>query len=272
MSTNKFIQDNIGETLLITLYMKCRESLKPNPIIRDKVACELVEKIDYDFSKFDKASNSSVGVAIRANYFDELTKAFIQKTDNPVIVIIGCGLDGRYERIGPSAKKATFYQLDIPEVMKIREEFIPSHPNETNIHSSMLETGWMDELKAKHKDNTILFIIEGIFIYFSKEDVKSVFENLASRFSDSEVLFDIINVWLSNNSHIHDSVKLMNTKFIYGTDDDKEMEQWANNLTLVSSKLYNDFPEWKRAGFKGWILSIIPKFRKAGRMLHYKIT
>ena len=64
---NKFIRDNIGETLLITLYMKCRESQKPNPIIVDHTACKLVKKINYNFSKFDKATNSSVGVAIRAN-------------------------------------------------------------------------------------------------------------------------------------------------------------------------------------------------------------
>lgn len=272
MSDNKYINHNIGETLLITLYMKHRESQKLNPIIVDKTATKLVEKIDYNFSKFNKAISSSVGVAIRANYFDEQAKTFIQITDNPVIVIIGCGLDSRYERLVDTAKNATFYQLDIPEVMRIREELIPAHPNENYIHSSMLETKWMDELKEKHKNNNILFIVEGIFMYFSKENVKSVFQNIASRFTKSEILFDIVNVWMSKNSHIHDSVKLTNAKFIYGTDDDYEMEQWADNLQLITSKLYSDFPEWKRAGLKGLILRLVHKFRKAGRMLHYKIN
>ncbi|PID83531.1 methyltransferase [Candidatus Campbellbacteria bacterium] len=268
---DKFIQDSIGETLLIPLYMKSVESQKENPIITDKTAVELVQKIDYDFSKFDKAINSSVGTAIRANYFDQKTKIFIQNNQKPVVVLVGCGLDSRYERIGEVAKKAIFYQLDIPEVMEIREKLIPKHSNETNIASSMLETKWMDELKEKHQDANFLFVIEGVLMYFNKEDVKSVFQNLASRFSNSEILFDMMNVWMSKNSDKHDVVKLTDARFVYGTDDDKQMEKWADNLKLISVKLFKDFPEWKRLGWRRFIMKLIPQFKKSLRLLHYKI-
>lgn len=271
MSEAGFIRDEIGETLLITLYMKYKESQKPNPIISDDNACELVKKIDYDFSKFDKAINSSVGVAIRSNYFDTIAKKFIEQNENPVIVQIGCGLDGRYNRIGKIAKKAKFYQLDIPEIMKIREKLIPKENNETYIHASMLETNWIDIVKDENPKANFLFIVEGVFMYFSKEDVKKFFINISDRFSQGEIIFDVINNWMSKNSHIHDTVKVTRTKFIYGTDDDKEMEKWVDNLRLISSKTISDFPEWKRAGIKGRIIRIIPKFKKAGRLLHYKI-
>lgn len=272
MSNDRFIKDEIGETLLITLYMKYKESQKPNPIISDDNACELVKKIDYDFSKFDKAISSSVGVAIRSNYFDNITKKFIQLNENPVIIQVGCGLDSRYNRIGEIAKKAKFYELDIPEVMRIREKLIPKKDNETYIHASMLETNWMDNIKAENPKANFLFIVEGVFMYFSKEDVKKFFVNLSDRFSNGEIVFDVINKWMSENSHIHDTVKVTRTKFIYGTDDDKEMEKWVDNLNLISSKTISDFPEWKRAGIKGWIIRIIPKFKKAGRLLYYKIS
>lgn len=266
------IEDSIGETLLITLYMKHKESQKENPIIVDNVASNLVDRINYNFSKFDKAINSSVGVAIRAKYFDKLTMKFIKQKKNTVIVIVGCGLDSRYDRIGEVAKDTFFYQLDIPEVMEIREKLIPKRYNEHYIYSSMLNHQWMDELQEKHSNANFLFVIEGVFMYFCKKEVMSVFKNLASRFSNSEILFDIVNIWMSKNSHIHDSVKFTNAKFIYGTNNDKEMEEWANNLQLISSKLFSDFPEWKRTGIKGWILKMIPTFKNAGRMLNYKIT
>lgn len=270
--TKNFIEDKIGETLLITLYMKHKESQKKNPIIIDTTASELVSKINYDFTKFDKATNSSVGVAIRANYFDEVTQQFIQNNNNPVIVQIGCGLDSRYTRIGKIAEKGFFYQLDIPEVMKLREKLIPKHKNETYIHSSMLEIDWMDMLKQQHPNANFLFIIEGIFMYFTEKDVQKIFIELAKRFSKSELLFDIINVWMSKNSHIHDSVKVTRSKFIFGTDDDKLMEAWAKNLKHTSTKLFLDFKTWKRAGIKGWVMRFIPKFKTSGRMLHYKIN
>jgi methyltransferase (TIGR00027 family) len=267
----RFIKDSIGETLLITLYMKCQETRKPNPIIKDSTACILVDRIDYDFSKFKGSIKSSVGVAIRANYFDQVLKSYILRTQDPIIVIIGCGLDSRYERIGELSKRAQFYQLDIPEVIQIRNQLIPPSSNEKYISASMLETQWVHELKEKHPTGKFLFIVEGVFMYFSKESVQTVFQNLAENFSDSEILFDIVNVWMSKNSHMHDAVKFTNASFKYGTDDDAEMEAWAANLKLISSKLYTDFDTWKRAGIKGWLIRIIPKFKKAGRMLHYRI-
>ena len=36
------IQDAVSETLLIPLYMRYRESLKPNPIIHDESALRLI--------------------------------------------------------------------------------------------------------------------------------------------------------------------------------------------------------------------------------------
>ena len=110
------IQDAVSETLLIPLYMRYRESLKPNPIIHDESALRLIPQIDYDFSKFDTAVHSSVGSAIRATYLDNVTKDFIQRHQQPIIVMVGCGLDARHERVGDiKSGKLNLPWLRIPE-------------------------------------------------------------------------------------------------------------------------------------------------------------
>ncbi|WP_217495135.1 class I SAM-dependent methyltransferase [Vibrio sonorensis] len=266
------IKNDISETLLITLYMKSRESKKPDPIISDTTACQLVEKIDYDFSKFDKAVASSVGIAIRSRYFDDTLKAFIEKSNNPVIVLLGTGLDSRYERIGYAREKATFYQLDVPEVIEIRQDLIPPQENESLISSSMFDTQWMDDIAKAHPEGNFLFIVEGVLMYFERDIVKQWFQNMAERFSQSEVLFDVVNTWLRNNSHRHDSLKVMDARFVYGCDDDQEMATWSNKLEHISTKLYSDFPEWKGVGWaKVLLMKLIPVVKYSARMLHYKI-
>jgi len=268
---NTVISNKIGETLLLTLYMRSLESKKPRGIIKDPIAEELVNKIDYNFGKFKKAIVSQTAVIIRAHYFDTVLTNFIEQKEKPVIVMIGCGLDGRYQRIGKTAEKAKFYQLDIPEVIGIRKKYIPENPNETYIPASMLEEEWMNQIKEENPDSNFLFIAEGIFMYFTKEEVQTVFQRLASGFANSEMLFDVINVDMSENTQNHDSVKHTRANFIYGTNDDYEMENWANNLSLKSIKYYTDFRRWKQGGIKCWIMSLIPKLKKGGRMLHYKI-
>ncbi|MGZ7118543.1 MAG: hypothetical protein ACXVH2_02455 [Methanobacterium sp.] len=43
----------IPETLLIPLWARAVEAKQPHPIIIDEKAIEIMEQIDYDFSKFN---------------------------------------------------------------------------------------------------------------------------------------------------------------------------------------------------------------------------
>ena len=44
----------VAETMIQTLYARAKETRKPDHKIRDDIAVELVEKIDYDFLKLIK--------------------------------------------------------------------------------------------------------------------------------------------------------------------------------------------------------------------------
>jgi O-methyltransferase involved in polyketide biosynthesis len=144
------IQDNIADTLYIPLYVKCRETMRNNPFFRDPTACEMLRNVGYDFSKYEKAVRSSVGVAIRAKYFDEFTATFIQTHRNPIIVIIGCGLDAHYQKLGQEIRqKAVFYELDIPVAIQLREKLLPPCENDIYLQHSMFETDWMSIVKLK---------------------------------------------------------------------------------------------------------------------------
>ena len=161
------IKDNIAETLFIPLLSRAYESRRKDAIVKDLMACELVEKIDYDFAKFGKISMSTAGTAIRLRRYDRLVRWFIDRTadEEPVIVLIGCGLDTRYQRV-PNRERATFYELDLPEVIELREKLFPISKNDINIKGSMLDTDWMEMLKEKHPHSRFLFLAEGVMMYF----------------------------------------------------------------------------------------------------------
>ena len=267
------IKNNIADTLFIPLYMRCLENREKQPIFRDSFACKLVDKIDFDFSRYDGAKKSATGVAIRARYFDEMTKQFIEKNENPVIVHIGCGLDTRYKRLEPKlAQKVVFYDLDIPEVIDLREKLLPASENNEYLRSSMFDPSWMDEIKNNHPQAQFLFVAEGVLMYFEKDRVKSLFADLAARFTSARILFDVTNSWMCKNSHKHDTVKLTNASFKLDLDDDKETETWANNIKLEEVAYYSDFEEWKRGGlFLYWLMKLVPKIKNSSRILQVSI-
>ena len=264
------IENAISETLLIPLYMKYRASQQANPILIDPAACRLVPQIDYDFAKFDRAKPTLIGTAIRARYFDQLTADFIRRQSRPVVVILGCGLDSRRERIGSTADGVPFYQLDLEDVIQWRRAILPPQSNETLIAASAFDTAWMDELHARHPDAQFLFVIEGVLMYFAEVQVRELFQQLAQRFR-GEIAFDVAGTFMVKHSDQHDALKHARARFDFACDDDRQMESWAANLHLVSAKRMTDFPEAKDIGLNYWLMRLFPKIRHAYRLLHYRI-
>ncbi|MGZ7044009.1 MAG: hypothetical protein ACXVHM_05405 [Methanobacterium sp.] len=68
----------IPETSLIPLWARAVEAKQPHPIIIDEKAIEIMEQIDYDFSKFNNQEPTQISIAIRTEILDKATKDFIE--------------------------------------------------------------------------------------------------------------------------------------------------------------------------------------------------
>lgn len=167
----------VAETLLIPLYMRAKESEREDAILRDPLAVELVKRISYDYTKFDKAWMSALGCVVRGSYFDQRVQLFIRQTENPVIVNVGCGLDTRFQRIA-YRDNAVFYELDLQEVIAVREKLIPAPVGDNYLVASLLDTWWMDMLREKHPGGQFVFVFEGVLMYFYEDQVRLVLHNL----------------------------------------------------------------------------------------------
>ena len=70
----------VPETMLITLWAKAMETGRPDALLRDEKAVEILRQIDYDFTKFKNAKFSQAGCCVRANLIDKAAKTFINRT------------------------------------------------------------------------------------------------------------------------------------------------------------------------------------------------
>ena len=148
--------DIVSETLLINLYFRSKENEKAHPILKDEFSGDVASRIDYDFAKFDRSTLSRVGTVIRARFFDDCILKFTREHPTAVIVQVGAGLDTRPLRLAPVCPEATFYDLDLPDVIALRDKLVPKAPRNYSLACSMLETAWMDEL-AKSTQARSLF-------------------------------------------------------------------------------------------------------------------
>ena len=102
-----------------------QEQKKQNAKIKDEIAVELVEKLDYDFSKADKDSAMTYGVIARTIVLERMVRQYLENHENTVVVNIACGLDTRCYRM--KGKYLRWYNVDLPETMKIRSQFLTPH-------------------------------------------------------------------------------------------------------------------------------------------------
>lgn len=129
---------SVQETLLIPLFSRALETARPNGLLKDARAVEIVEQLDYDFSKWPPSSSWSQA-CVRTRLFDEIALRFLEEHPEGAIVEIGCGLDTRFERIDNG--RATWFELDLPDSIALRRSFFEDGPRSGQTDALLVGSG-----------------------------------------------------------------------------------------------------------------------------------
>lgn len=191
MEKIKIQKNTVQETLIIPLYARklCTE-LFPE-IFRDEAAVRLMDRLDYDFSKVEKQSKSTMHifgaleVAMRQNDLAWEVREYLKEHPNAAVVNLGCGLD----QTGRNCDNGTcrIYNLDFPEVIEIRNELLPPKEREINLATDLNDLSWFDQIDAS---DGVIFFAAGVFYYFQREAAKRLIIVMAKHFRGGRLVFD----------------------------------------------------------------------------------
>lgn len=237
----------VQETLLIPLWARAVECNKPYPTLCDPKAAEILGQIDYDFSKFEKAAASQAGCCIRGRLMDELTLDVLHEEPDALIVEIGAGLDTRFERLEQQVRR--WIDLDLPDSMALRRQFFTESEKRTFIACSVLEEDWIGPVKQAAGSAPVIFLAEGVLMYFAEEQIIELLTTLAAHFPGSRLIFDSLGPKMVTNQKRHDSLKHTSARFQWGISDIRRLEQWApcrveKSLTqrMIPKEVWNTYP------------------------------
>ena len=79
--------NGVEETMLLTFYARAQYSKSPKHAFYDAKAVELVDRLDYDFSRASKDTAMGSGTIARTIVFDELVRAFLQLHPDVTVVL-----------------------------------------------------------------------------------------------------------------------------------------------------------------------------------------
>lgn len=259
----------VPETLLIPLWARAQEQSRSAPLIIDPASEQIVDALDYDFSRFKSKHVDAVNFCIRSRVMDNLVCSILKDSAPRTVVEFGPGLDTRFHRLGHLAKRWT--EIDFPEVIALRERFFQTDASRRMISSSMLDKSWMDELRGS-TDEPPLFIAEGVFYFFSRDQIRDFLGRLKTEFPGSSIVFDAVSAFylkLSNLQHPLANSRLEFSLSPGATDVpgwDSEMSI-RNYIGFGDSPWYDDvmhrFTWWKR-----YAARLLPPARHAFMVVH----
>ena len=244
----KIEKNTVQETLIIPLYARkvCSE-LYPN-LYRDETAVRLINEIDYDFSEAEKNSRSlmqrfgALEVAMRQGDLAFEVRDYLKGHPNAAVVNLGCGLDSTGRNCDNGSCK--IYNLDLPDVIAVRNELLPAGEREENIPCNLNDAEWFSQIDAS-----------GVFYYFLTEQVKALVQRMAEAFPGGVLVFDAANrtavkmiakTWLK-------SAKIKDVGAYFAVSDaPKEISAWDSRLQVTSRGYmlgYNDLRDSSVSGF-----------------------
>lgn len=259
--------EGVSETLLITIYVRARESQRPNAMINDNRAVAMVKQIDYDFSRIRMQRHDEVGLIMRMNNFDNHVRDFLKRNPDAVVVHIGCGLDTRFERVDNG--RVEWFDLDLPEVMALRQKLIQSENSRYHtLTTSVLEDGWLEEV-SRFKPRPFMFIAEGVFPYFEEAQVKSLFLKLRDRFPGAELVCDAHTPFVIRTDNLQLALSKVSARLRWGLKHGKDVEGWGDGLLLLDEWFYFDDPEPRMSAYR-WMRHF-PLLGKSTGIFHYQL-
>ena len=259
----------ISETLLIPLWARAMETARPDSIIRDALAVELLRKINYDFRKFDKTWMSQLGVAVRTELLDRAVTEFIQRHRKAMVINLGAGLDTRFWRLDNGTMR--WFDLDLPEVMELRRQHLQESERCRFIGKSILDRSWVCDLPWSGE--AVLIIAEGLLMYLEEREVRSLFDYLVGNFPHGEMLMEMLGPWLVGKGRYQDAVsKISGVEFKWSLQNSRDFEGWNPKIKFMEERYYTDYHH-ERWGWFGMVTrwSFLKK-RLANRIVHLRFN
>ncbi|WP_197519466.1 class I SAM-dependent methyltransferase [Mycobacterium sp. E2327] len=214
-------------TNLCTLYLRAYETRSPEPILDDKAAAEAVDRIAYDWERMRRASwprSNQYLVTMRAKQFDDWSADFLRRHPDAVVLHLGCGMDTRAFRLHPP-DTVLWFDVDQPEVIALRRKLYDDADRYRMIGSSVTDAVWLDEVPA---DRPTLIVAEGLLMYLTGAEVRTLLQRLTDRFGSGEMAFDTASPLAPRLSKVL-------TKGItkWGIRDARELERWNPRLRFL---------------------------------------
>lgn len=271
MAAEKVYLRGSAATLLLTLYMRAWDARQRNPILGDRYAVEVMDRVEVDRNLVRWASGDASAVTCRARTLDGWTREFLAAHPDAQVLHLGCGLDSRPLRVDvPDGCR--WIDVDQPEVIALRRRLYTLPEQVETVPASVTDDGWWAHVAG---DRPTLAIAEGLFMYVPGEDVHRVVDRLVSSVPDGELAFDAVAPWTVRVSGWAPSFRSAGTRFHWAWDGadfaERHPRLWrVDDVSVYDMAAISEPRVYLRPALA--IAGLLPAMRDSMRLHRFRFT
>jgi O-methyltransferase involved in polyketide biosynthesis len=225
---------SVQKTLLLPLWGRAVETDRPQPLLVDRPAADLVGRLHYDFATISESIPTVVrlGWVARALHVDRAVKAYLSDRPQATVVNLGCGLDTTFQRVDNGTMR--WIDLDLPDVIALRSDLLPSGPRQRSLATSVLDHGWIGEIDASYG---VFVVAAGLLCYFEKQQVRDLLVRLARAFPGGGMVLDTfspLGMRVSNRRVLRDSGMDSTAVLRWCIRRPRDIQHWDDAIRVVS--------------------------------------
>jgi O-methyltransferase involved in polyketide biosynthesis len=252
-----------AQTMLTTLYLKALDADFDRPVLGDRYAKEVVNRLDYDFAEIGITARWAPLITVRTAQYDIWARQFLAVHQQCTVMHLGCGLDSRVFRLDPGPG-VQWYDLDYPEVIALRQKVFPSRAHYHLVPTSATDPSWLDQIPA---DRPVLLLAEGISMYLTEPDGLALLRRVVDRFGSGELQIDFYNRLAIKSQKTHTLVRRTGSALYWAVDSPQDiLSRVPEARLLIAVTLFgaSTFPR-ASTGFRvaGRLARVVPPLRTA---------
>jgi len=234
-------KNTVQETLVIPLFGRLVCSERFPELFSDPEAKRICDSLDYDFAEKRKKMESAAGlfgaleVAQRQYDLRCEVESYLKQHPKAAVVNLGCGLDDTFSKVDNGQCRG--YNIDLPDVIRVRNDLLPSGEREQNLACDLNDLTWMDRIDASEG---AVFFAAGVFYYFRSAEVQRLFCAMAERFPGGVLAFDSCNArgaklmrktWLKEAG-------ITDVDAFFSLEDESALTGWSERFASVAARSY----------------------------------
>ena len=210
------------------------------PLLDDPLAPTILDQLGSDATELKLPLGVRESVAIRSAMLDRAVEGFIQTHPDAVVVEIGCGLETRMFRVDPPPT-VDWYDVDLPEVVELRETVLPYRENSHPIGRSLLDPLWTASVP---RGRPTIIVADGVLGFLSEDDNRQVLEQLTDHFTAGELVFNAYTPFVARMNGRFTQVVGMPKNFAgFGLSEPEDLVVMNPKLRFIDEKFGDAAPE-----------------------------